>query len=208
MIKVTSLKKLAVLLAVLSLSMAAKAGTIEFSSYSSYIYNADGSTQASVGDLVEIGTLKSGSAFSLNDSATQLLAKLDLIPGGTCAVGDGGYGAGQFDCTITCTLDANIQIYMAIFNAATPDAASAYAVLTNTKAGLAWLTPGASTFAQSNIDVSDPGVYVPVGACGVSLSGSGSGGDVKMAAPAPEPSSVALLGSGLMMLGSMIRRRK
>ena len=178
-----------------------RAGTIEISAYAANILNPDNSL-ASIGDFVQVGTFTPGLNFSTITTFSSLSANFTSLA--SCVIGAGGYAAGQFDVSVPYTSGpVGAQLYMWLFNSSIPANATAWAIVTNTSTGL-WVTPPLGPSGYSATEVSDLLTYVPTGAAGTVLS---NGGDIKMAL-IPEPTSFAMLGSGLLMMGSMIRRRK
>jgi hypothetical protein len=179
----------------ISLPFSMKAATIEYSSQNGVILGANGFNAAD-GDIVELGTFTSGFNFVANTSFSALNAAFTLYDT-TTIVG------GQFYNNPTWAGLSGIPLYIWIFNVTSTPVANpgAWAIVKNPS----WLTPdGSSSTADIPIDTSDSGTVVPTGALGIV-----SGADVQLQlAAVPEPSSIAFLASGLLMAGSMIRRRK
>ena len=209
MIKLKKLHFLLTTLAILSLASLASAASIEFSMglNGGAIQNPNAST-ASDGDLVLVGTFTSGFDFGLNaNNYAVTLAAFSQYGSTTIGSGVGvPPSSGMFDANIAVPGGAttNAPLYMWIFNNAVAGNATAWAIVTNPSS--LWLTPGGAL--STNIGGDDTGTVIASGAHGNAL-GSVPSSNIRMATvTVPEPTSIALLSGGLLMVGSMIRRRK
>jgi hypothetical protein len=105
-------------------------------------------------------------------------------------------GTGTFTASVECTLDASCS------GGSTPNINDLHFTVTN--ATIAQLTTGAGVNAAGNIFVADI-------LCGATVTGcAGQTGpvDVTGGAAVPEPATIAFLGTGLIALGFMFRRRQ
>jgi len=190
LVKIT--QTLAIIFAVV-LPLGMRAGTIEYSSQIGAIQNSNGTNSAD-NNIVELGTFTPGFNFSTNTSYAQLVAGFTLYDTTTIQ------SAGQFYNNPTWLGSASIPLYIWCFNVASNvSSATQWAIITNP----GWVTPSSASLSSSVIDTADSGTVIPTGAAGQVV-----GSNIKMTAAVPEPTSIALLGGGLMMLGSMVRRRK
>ena len=187
---------IATILTVVLTPCLAKAATINYGCTSGMVYDQTGSVDPD-GSVVELGYWTAGFDFTANTTFSQLNTAFHKLDQTTI---NGPLGAtGEFYNSTVYTGAVAVQLYIWVFNSNQ----SAWAIVTNPAS--AWIAPAdpTNTAAPVNIDTSDSGTKVPTGTLGT-VNGAG---DVHLQS-APEPTSIALLGSGLLMLGSMIRRRK
>ena len=203
--KIMNLTKLTFVVTLFSLCSILNAGTIYYGASGDLILNPNGST-APKNNLVEVGGFASGFNFTNNTTLSSLTSSFTVL--GSTSIANGSNIAGQFsDSAINTTLAGGSLLYMWIFNAPIASNATAWAIISNS----AWLAPSSTDVTASvNIDASDSGTYVPTGAAGSVVAGNWSGlgnNDIKLAL-VPEPTSLGLLGAGMMVVGTMRRRRK
>jgi hypothetical protein len=172
--------------------------------------NPNGSL-APVGEAVLLGTFTAGFDFTANKTFSSLSAAFTQFDSTT--IGTGGVLAGQFvkDVVLNNAAFNNKQLYMWVFNNATPSSATAWAIVTNLSS--AWtVPPTAGDFTA--IDGSDIGTFIPTGAAGTGVPSSinnpgGNQTDWEMTlASVPEPSSIALAALGLVIIPLARRLRR
>ncbi|MGD0058962.1 MAG: PEP-CTERM sorting domain-containing protein [Verrucomicrobiia bacterium] len=166
-----------------------------------------------VGDFIEIGTFASGPVIG----SPSLAGFLQFAPG---TIGEGGVGDGAFDISSNGS-DlgvANDQIYFVMFNAPTPALATEEAILDiSDSVASNWRFPaGYDIINSTSFDLQQmvsnagtPGATLVPGATivyGARLAYDPAG--YTQIQFIPEPSSYALVGTGLIALLGLMRRRR
>lgn len=185
----------------LILSLSANAADIEYQAQANQILTSSG-FKLQLGCLIRIGTFTPGFNFAANatnfSTTNSAFTEFD-----TAFIGDGGAPAGQFyDNTPYLSGITNLTLYVWIFNSPSAASATEWAILTNPASN--WRGPADGSNSTS-IDTGDLGTLVPIGALGSIVGGNGSGGDIRLQAAIPEPSSAVQL--GLILATAAFRRR-
>lgn len=187
--------------AALALNLGSNAADIEYQAQANQILGSSG-TELELGSLIRLGTFSAGFDFAAN--ATNFSAtNAAFTQFDTAVIGDGGAPAGQFwDNTPFLSGITNLTIYVWIFNSATAETATEWAIVTNPASNWKGPADGANS---TTLDTGDLGTIVPVGALGSIEGGAGTGGNIRLQA-VPEPSSLALIGM-VLVTGTFRRRR-
>ena len=207
---------------------------ISFNSGSVNVYNSNGSTLLSGGStadgngaVLELGYYSSGT--TLNPFAGTFVAltgaessNTATVPGSSelmnqTSIGDNninGAGDGTFAIGVSFVVGSNsgfnlpsagVPLVIKFFNNTTVAGSTFYNVVANTSNWL-WATPGTSPNEPViNMSLDDAGLSW------YSVAVAGQAGTTAFdttVALIPEPTSMALLGAGMLMMGSMVRRRK
>jgi hypothetical protein len=143
---------------------------------------------------------------------TQFAAPATMAINGTGKVGT----AGITDNTAAATAFNNQPLYLWVFNAATPGAATEMGIFRATTATVPWTFPVNGFGVSDNPTISSTSIAAPtlvaIGNTGSTTTGAGTTvdpGKLILAKPVPEPSTLALGGlAGLGMLSSRWRRRR
>ena len=210
-----TLAALVAAIGVVSVTECSYASTVDYTALGNYLlsttYTTSPSTTATrlpAGFSVELGTFTSGFNFTANtNSYTGTNSGFTLY--NTTTIGSGGAPVGEFAAT-TGNLDGfnatGTQLYIWVFNNATPANATAWAIVTNTT----WTVPALGTNGNAQIDTSDANTFVPTGAKGALVADtsapSGLNQSIRLSA-VPEPSSYALGLLGCLGLLAVAKRR-
>lgn len=187
----------------LAAAPAVNAEQVDFGAIGNFI-RLNNSTLDPNGSQVFLGSFPSSFDFSANTSFSQLFAAFTLY--GTTVIGDAGSGntPGQFFATAAPVLPgtAGDRLYIWVFNNAVAASATQWAIISNPLSN--WTRP-LSGLNSTSLDASDAGTFVPVGAIGQIVAGTG---DVRLGiAPAvPEPSTYMLGIVGMAVIAAVRRR--
>lgn len=186
------MKKTLLILTSLSASLA-YGGATGFASIDNDIFLANGTT-IPVGGVVLLGFFSSAPSSNVSFAASAgsftELARTTITDGG-------GFGTYTGSVTTNGT-NADVQLYQWIFSTSTPATAPEHALFTSA----VWKLTGSGPADTKQFTV-ETATSTIVG----TLDKSGAFPAIKLAA-IPEPSTYALMGLGLVVVGFMARRRK
>lgn len=204
------MKKVIVILTLLSSASVLQAVSITYSATGSARPVDASNNFLPVGALVRLGNFTPGFDFAtngtnlsaLNAAFTEYATVFTTAPGQTPR-------PGTIDGTANVTGILGKQLYMWIFNTAAADTASQWGIFTYNSP--AWLAGGDEATDSTSIGLgsaSNPGFTIDVKVGSTFLNGTTTTGKLAVIEAIPEPSTYALMGLGLVVVGFLARRRK
>jgi len=158
------------------------------------------------GDLIELG-IANVSGIQAATSGTAAQAAFTTWSAGFVGDGVGLDGTFAESTTAPGLTFLGQQLYIIVFNAATAASASQVGVFTNP----AWIAPATDSAPALVLDIGDAGTVATRGALSsgtVTSPAALAGSDAASLAIVPEPSSIALVVTGLLGLVTLARSRR
>ena len=203
--KIFSSMSVALAVELLCVTPNARASSVDYGATVNLILTSTGAT-ANVGSSVELGTFPANFNFNLN--RTNFAATNGAFTlYGTTTIGSNGAPAGEFfDSTanLDSSGDTGKQLYIWVFNTATPSTASNWAIVTNP----AWVGPATGAAGFINIDTADSGTTIASGALGSIVTTTGPGGFNVQMGVVPEPSTYASSALGILGIALLAKYQR